>query len=92
MKVKDVLGSACANLLRNKGRTLLTIIAIFIGAFTISLTTGVKTGATNYMNKQISGIGAKEQMAIQPSGAGGGLGLSAKAKPKKFNPKKKRMS
>ena len=35
MKFRDILKSASTNL-RNKGRTVLTIIAIFIGAFTIA--------------------------------------------------------
>ena len=41
MKLFDIIKSASSNLWRNKGRTVLTVIAIFIGAFTISLTTGV---------------------------------------------------
>ena len=44
MKFRDILKSASTNLMRNKGRTVLTIIAIFIGAFTIALTTGVNIG------------------------------------------------
>ena len=43
--------------MRNKGRTLLTIIAIFIGAFTIYLTMGINTGINNYLDQQITAAG-----------------------------------
>lgn len=66
MKISDIIKSACSNLMRNKGRTLLTIVAIFIGAFTISLTTGVNNGVNDYIDKQISGVGGEEQLLIQP--------------------------
>ena len=49
MKFRDILKSASTNLMRNKGRTVLTIIAIFIGAFTIALTTGVNIGVNDYI-------------------------------------------
>ncbi len=51
MKVIDIIKTASANLWRNKGRTILTIIAIFIGAFTISMTIGVNIGVNDYINK-----------------------------------------
>lgn len=66
MKISDIIKSACSNLMRNKGRTILTIVAIFIGAFTISLTTGVNNGVNDYIDKQISGVGGEEQLLIQP--------------------------
>ncbi|MBU5584430.1 hypothetical protein KQJ29_33065, partial [Enterococcus sp. S181_ASV_20] len=49
MKLFDIIKSASSNLWRNKGRTVLTVIAIFIGAFTISLTTGVNNGVNDYI-------------------------------------------
>ncbi|WP_282709275.1 hypothetical protein [Ligilactobacillus sp. Marseille-Q7487] len=42
MKITDILATASTNLWRNKGRSILTIIAIFVGSVTISLTLGVK--------------------------------------------------
>lgn len=67
MKLSDIVQSASSNLWRNKGRTILTIIAIFIGAFTISLTSGVNTGVNDYIDKQISGVGGEDQLMISPS-------------------------
>lgn len=67
MKLFDIIQSASSNLWRNKGRTILTIIAIFIGAFTISLTSGVNTGVNDYIDKQISGVGGEDQLMVSPS-------------------------
>ena len=38
MNFIDIIKTSAVNLWRNKGRTILTIIAIFIGAFTVALT------------------------------------------------------
>ena len=66
MKFRDILKSASTNLMRNKGRTVLTIIAIFIGAFTIALTTGVNIGVNDYIDKQVGSVGGANQLFIQP--------------------------
>lgn len=64
MKIRDIILSASQNLGANKARTILTIIAIFIGAITISLTTGVKTGVNDYVDKQLNNLGGKQQIII----------------------------
>ena len=66
MKLTDILKSASSSLWRNKGRTILTIIAIFIGAFTISLTTAVNIGVNDYIDKQIGSVGGEDQLMISP--------------------------
>lgn len=82
MKFSDIIGSATSNMLRSKVRTLLTIIAIVIGAFTITLTVGLSGGISEYIDKQLGSIGAKNLLVIQPkidtSSMQGG--------PKKYNP------
>lgn len=67
MNFFDVIKTAHANLFRSKGRTILTIIAIFIGAFTIYLTTGINNGANDYIDKQINGVGGEDQLIIMPA-------------------------
>lgn len=64
MKFRDLILSASQNLGANKARTILTIIAIFVGAITISLTTGVKTGVNDYVDKQLNNLGGKAQIII----------------------------
>ncbi|KAF1297316.1 permease [Enterococcus sp. JM4C] len=66
MKFTDILKSASSNLWRNKGRTILTIVAIFIGAFTISVTTGVNIGVNDYIDKQVNSVGASDMLVVQP--------------------------
>ncbi|MGM0123276.1 hypothetical protein IGI37_000642 [Enterococcus sp. AZ194] len=70
MKITDILKSASSNLWRNKGRTILTIVAIFIGAFTISVTTGVNIGVNDYIDKQVNSVGATDMMIVQPAQSG----------------------
>ncbi len=54
MKIIDYLKTTQNNLFRQKLRTSLTMIAIFIGAFTLSLTNGIGEGVTNYLEEQLS--------------------------------------
>ena len=44
MKSLDVVGTALTNTLRSKMRTVLTVIAIVIGAFALTLTSGLGSG------------------------------------------------
>ncbi|MCB5951622.1 ABC transporter permease [Enterococcus sp. BWT-B8] len=83
MKISDILKSAGANLLRNKGRTILTVVAIFIGAFTISLTTGVNTGVNDYIDKQVSSVGGENQLFVQPKME---TGMESSDGPAEYNP------
>ncbi|MGH7921230.1 MAG: ATP-binding cassette domain-containing protein, partial [Candidatus Dormibacteraceae bacterium] len=70
MKAIDVVMIASSNMLRAKTRTLLTIIAIFIGALTITLTNGMGTGVEGYLNDQLGGLGATDVLFIQMDGPG----------------------
>ncbi|MGL5884963.1 ABC transporter permease [Lactobacillus mellis] len=67
MKFADILSSAATNLWHNKGRTILTVIAIMIGAFTIAITVGVNSGVNSYVSKQVANVGGKGLMEISPS-------------------------
>ena len=86
MKFRDILKSASTNLMRNKGRTVLTIIAIFIGAFTIALTTGVNIGVNDYIDKQVGSVGGANQLFIQPKME---MNVGNGTEPSKYNPEKK---
>ncbi|WP_142956418.1 ABC transporter permease [Enterococcus faecalis] len=86
MKFRDILKSASTNLMRNKDRTVLTIIAIFIGAFTIALTTGVNIGVNDYIDKQVGSVGGANQLFIQPKME---MNVGNETEPSKYNPEKK---
>ncbi|MCL1876861.1 FtsX-like permease family protein [Candidatus Saccharibacteria bacterium] len=90
MKIWDILKTANANLLRNKGRSFLTILAIFIGSFTIIMTTGINTAVNSYIDKQVESAGAEGYLEIMPDstaemmeGLMGGGGLS---EPREYDP------
>ena len=67
MKLFDIIKSANSNLLRNKGRSFLTILAIFIGSFTIILTTGINAGVNGYIDKQMASAGGEGYLEIMPA-------------------------
>ena len=87
MKLIDILRTANSNLLRSKTRTILTIISIFIGAFTITLTVGITSGISSYIDAQVGSIGAKDVLLIQPK-----VELQTGSGPQKYNPEKKAAS
>ena len=66
MKLIDILQTANSNMFRSRLRTFLTIIAIFIGAFTLTLTNGIGAGVASYIDEQLGNIGAKDMLIIQP--------------------------
>ncbi|WP_336698723.1 ABC transporter permease [Curtobacterium sp. USHLN213] len=64
MNVLDLFRTAVANTFRSKLRTTLTVIAIFIGAFTITLTSAIGTGVSNYIDTQVASIGDTGSLTI----------------------------
>lgn len=64
MKYRDIISTANANLRRSKVRTFLTVSAVFMGALTLMLTTGVGAGLKTYVDEQVAGVGADDAMVI----------------------------
>ena len=64
MRAADLVGSAISNTFRAKTRTILTILAIFVGAFTLALTGGLGTGINRYIDDTVSGVGAADAMSV----------------------------
>jgi len=64
MKTLDLIGSAASNTFRSKTRTILTILAIFVGAFTLTITNGLGTGINQYIDDTVTSIGAEDVMMI----------------------------
>lgn len=86
MKFIDLLQTASSNMLRSKARTFLTIIAIFIGAMTITLTNGIGTGIKSYLNMQIGNLGATNVLTIQLNNTASLGPNSASIPPAAYNP------
>lgn len=66
MKLWDILATANRNLTRSKLRTLLTISAIFVGGFTLTLTTALNTGASEYLNRQLGNVSVPGVFEVVP--------------------------
>lgn len=64
MKVLDIIKDANANLLRNKLRSFLTILAIFIGSFSIISTSAIQAGVNNFIDSQVESYGGEGYLAI----------------------------
>lgn len=89
MNFIDLLQTASSSMLRSKARTFLTIIAVFIGAMTITLTNGIGTGIKSYLNKQIGNLGATNVLTIQLNNTASSGPSSATSAPVAYNSNQK---
>ena len=64
MRTVDILRAAVRNSFRSRLRTSLTVIAIFIGAFTLTITNGLGTGINNYIDTQLNSFGDPSVMTV----------------------------
>jgi putative ABC transport system permease protein len=64
MNPLELARAAAGNTLRSKTRTTLTVLAIFIGAFTLTITSAVGTGVSDYIANQIGVFGAPDVLTI----------------------------
>jgi len=56
MKTWDLIRAANRNLFRNKLRTFLTVAAIFVGSFTLTMTNGLGDGLRAYIESQVKNV------------------------------------
>lgn len=88
MRFGEIITTAIGNAFRSKLRTILTILAIFVGAFTLTLTNGVGTGVTRYIDAQVSSLGENDVMLVsQASIREGGFGDNSSG-PTPYDPDK----
>lgn len=88
MKLIDIFQTASGNLWQSKLRTFLTVIAVFIGAFTLTLTSGIGAGISEYIDAQVGSIGAKNVLMIVAK-TDTDMSISAgTAEPQKYDPEK----
>lgn len=59
MKLIDIIKTANHNLFRNKTRTILTILAIFIGSFCIVTTSATQAGINSFLDDQSAAFGGE---------------------------------
>ncbi|WAP52222.1 ABC transporter permease [Arthrobacter sp. ATA002] len=82
MTAGDILRSAVSNTFRSKVRTALTVVAIFIGAFTLTLTSAIGAGVSDYIDKQVGAIGGDDLMTVAPAAEA----AAADDGPKEYDP------
>ncbi len=85
MNTIDLIGSAVSNTFRSKTRTILTILAIFVGAFTLTLTSGLGTGINAYIADTVSGVGASDAMTVTKTDEATTTTLGSSA-PREYDP------
>ncbi len=87
MRTSDLIASAVSNTFRSKTRMILTILAIFVGAFTLTLTSGLGTGINNYIDDTVSGVGASDAMTVTKSSESGTLAPGQPStEPREYDP------
>jgi len=64
MRTKDLVATAVSNTFRSKLRTTLTVLAIFVGAFTLTLTNAVGAGVSQYVDAQVGSLGSPDVFII----------------------------
>ncbi|WP_130013320.1 ABC transporter permease [Serinicoccus sediminis] len=64
MRTSDLVRAAVGNTLRSRVRTTLTVLALFVGAFTLTLTTALGAGVTDYVTRQVDQLGAQDVLVV----------------------------
>lgn len=86
MKSLDLIGSAISNTFRSKTRTILTILSIFIGAFTLTITSGLGTGINAYIADTVSGVGASDAMTVTKTEEDAAGSFVSSGEPREYDP------
>lgn len=91
IKVLSILYDANNNIFRNKIRSFLTILAIFVGSFAIISTSAVRAGLNNFIDSQVNAYGGEGLLIIASSSTIRALGASvemngASSEPVKYDP------
>jgi putative ABC transport system permease protein len=89
MNLAEIIRTAIGNTFRSRLRTTLTVLAIFVGAFTLTLTNGIGTGIRNYISSQTSSLGGDDLITVVKASLreGGGFGASSEG-PTEYDPDK----
>ena len=65
MRAVDLARTAVANTFRSKLRTTLTVLALFVGAFTLTITTALGAGVSSYIETQVNSFAAEDVLLVQ---------------------------
>ncbi len=87
MNIFEIIRTANHNLFRNKARTILTILAIFVGSFTIALNSAIHTGVNNFIDDQTASLGGEDYVMIMSEGSVNTIGsmMGNSDEPREYN-------
>lgn len=86
MKTADLFGTALTNTLRSKLRTILTVIAIVIGAFALTLTSGLGAGVNRYVDTMVEGFGSPDELYVSKQADNASMGMPTGGAPAEYDP------
>ncbi|MFF0944915.1 ABC transporter permease [Kocuria sp. CPCC 205300] len=84
MRPADLVSSAVTSTWRGRLRTILTVLAVFIGAFALTLTSGMGIGVNRYIDDTVAAFGAANSLYVQKSQPL--LEMSAGTGPRTYDP------
>ncbi|HEX6955767.1 MAG TPA: ABC transporter permease [Agromyces sp.] len=67
MRAADVVTTATRNAFRSKLRTTLTALSLFVGAFTLTLTTALGAGVNDYVTTQVESLSTGDVLLVTPA-------------------------
>lgn len=67
MKTTDIVRMASKNAFRSKLRTTLTVLSLFVGAFTLTLTTALGAGINDYVERQVATLSSGDILLVSPA-------------------------
>lgn len=89
MRFFETLRTANHNLFRNKVRTFLTILAIFVGSFTIILNVAINSGVNAFIDEQTAALGGDNFIMLMSKDSAAMMSeqMSASTGPQEFTEK-----
>lgn len=67
MRTSDLVRTAARNAFRSRLRTTLTVLSLFVGAFTLTLTTALGAGVNDYVERQVSTLSTGVVLLVSPA-------------------------
>ena len=67
MSTSDVIRMAARNAFRSRLRTTLTVLSLFVGAFTLTLTTALGAGVSDYVERQVATLSTGDLLLVSPA-------------------------
>lgn len=89
MQLFEIIRTANHNLFRNKVRTFLTILAIFVGSFTIILNVAINSGVNAFIDEQTAALGGDDFIMLMSKDSEAMMSeqMSASTGPQEFTEK-----